>query len=223
MSDALVGLIADLEEEEAIARVRTRLEQGEPPSAIIEDCQTGLSVVGDRYREGTYFIAGLIMAGEIFREVMEILEPLVGPGAALDAAHAGGPTAGKVLIATVQGDIHDLGKNLLVMLLRAMNFEVVDLGVDVAVSGFVEAVRQNRPQVLGLSALLTTTMAQMRTVLRALEEAGLRSGLKVMVGGAPVTQRYADDIGADGFGADANSAVGLVSQWCQPSGQAKLG
>ena len=213
MSDVLVSLIADLEEEESIDRVRARLAKGEAPSAIIEDCQAGLAVVGDRYREGTYFIAGLIMAGEIFREVMEILEPLVGPGAAEHAARSGGPTAGKVLIATVQGDIHDLGKNLLVMLLRSMNFEVVDLGVDVPAEEIVRAARDIHPDVIGLSGMLLTSFPSMRTTIAALREAlGDGPGSPgIIVGGGQMTEGTASWVGADRWSDNAGTAIPEIS------------
>lgn len=206
MSDSLAGLIADLEEELAIERVRERLEAGEPAAAIIEDCQAGLAVVGDRYREGTYFIAGLIMAGEIFREVMEILEPLVGPASTPDPA---GPTAGRVLVCTVQGDIHDLGKNLLVMLLRAMNFEVHDLGVDVPPEEVVREALALRPDVVGLSGMLLTSFPAMRTTITALREAyaGRPDVPEIIVGGGQMTEGTATWVGVAAWSDNAGTAV----------------
>ncbi len=208
MSDALVGLIADLEEEAAVERVRARLLGGESASAIIEDCQAGLAVVGDRYREGTYFIAGLIMAGEIFREVMEILEPLVGLAGAPDRAPAG-PPAGRVLVCTVQGDIHDLGKNLLVMLLRSMNFEVHDLGVDVPPEEVVREALALQPDVVGLSGMLLTSFPAMRDTIAALRAAyaGRSDAPGVIVGGGQMTEGTATWVGADDWSDNAGTAV----------------
>ena len=208
MSDVLVGLIADLEEEAAIARVRARLARGERAASIIEDCQAGLAVVGDRYREGTYFIAGLIMAGEIFREVMEILEPLVGPAGAPDHVPTG-PTAGCVLVFTVQGDIHDLGKNLLVMLLRSMNFEVHDLGVDVPPEEVVRVAQALAPDVIGLSGMLLTSFPAMRTTIAALREAyaGRPGSPGIIVGGGQMTEGTAAWVGADDWSDNAGTAV----------------
>ncbi len=208
MSDALVGLIADLEEEAAVERVRARLLGGESASAIIEDCQAGLAVVGDRYREGTYFIAGLIMAGEIFREVMEILEPLVGPAGAPDHSPAG-PPAGRVLVCTVQGDIHDLGKNLLVMLLRSMNFEVHDLGVDVPPEEVVREALALQPDVVGLSGMLLTSFPAMRDTIAALRAAyaGRTDAPGIIVGGGQMTEGTATWVGADDWSDNAGTAV----------------
>jgi len=208
VSDALVELIAELEEEAAIARVHARLANGEPAAAIIEDCQGGLAVVGDRYREGTYFIAGLIMAGEIFREVMEILEPLVGPAGAPDHVPSG-PTAGRVLVCTVQGDIHDLGKNLLVMLLRSMNFEVHDLGVDVPSEEVVRVAMALAPDVVGLSGMLLTSFPAMRATIAALREAyaGRSDSPGIIVGGGQMTEGTAAWVGADDWSDNAGTAV----------------
>ena len=208
MSDALVDLIADLEEEAAIERVHARLATGEPAAAIIEDCQAGLAVVGDRYREGTYFIAGLIMAGEIFREVMEILEPLVGPAGAPDHVPSG-PTSGRVLVCTVQGDIHDLGKNLLVMLLRSMNFEVHDLGVDVPAEEVVRVAMALEPDVVGLSGMLLTSFPAMRATIAALREAyaGRADAPGIIVGGGQMTEGTAAWVGADDWSDNAGAAV----------------
>ncbi|MDZ7375003.1 MAG: cobalamin-dependent protein, partial [candidate division KSB1 bacterium] len=122
------------------------------------------------------------------------------------------PTAGKYLIGTVQGDLHDIGKNLVAMMLEGAGFEIIDLGVDVAPEKFVQAVRQSQAQVVGMSALLTTTMLNMKATLQALKDEGLRDSVKVIIGGAPVTQSYADEIGADGYAPDAATAVTVVKQ-----------
>jgi methanogenic corrinoid protein MtbC1 len=208
VSDALVDHIADLEEDAAIERVRARIARGEPAASIIEDCQAGLAVVGDRYREGTYFIAGLIMAGEIFREVMEILEPLVAPDGAPDHAPAG-PTAGRVLVLTVQGDIHDLGKNLLVMLLRSMNFEVHDLGVDVPPDEVVRVALALQPDVIGLSGMLLTSFPAMRSTIAALRDAyaGRADAPGIIVGGGQMTEGTSAWVGADSWSDNAGAAV----------------
>jgi methanogenic corrinoid protein MtbC1 len=164
--------------------------------------------VGDRYREGTYYIAGLIMAGEIFREIMEILEPLVGPPGALDATPAG-PTAGRVLVCTVQGDIHDLGKNLLVLLLRSMGFEVVDLGVDVPAEDVVRAALDLKPDVIGLSGMLLTSFPAMRSTIALLRnELGDGPGAPaIIVGGGQMTEGTATWVGADSWSDNAGTAI----------------
>jgi 5-methyltetrahydrofolate--homocysteine methyltransferase len=133
---------------------------------------------------------------------MDILKPLL--------AESDVPSAGKYIVGTVKGDLHDIGKNLVRMMIEGGGFEVVDLGVDVSPEGFVEAVRENEPDILGMSALLTTTMTNMKGVIEALEEAGLRDSVKVMIGGAPVTDAYAQEIGADGYAPDAATAVDVA-------------
>jgi 5-methyltetrahydrofolate--homocysteine methyltransferase len=202
MTDALVTLLADLEEDLALARVRERLGAGDAPGAIIDDCQAGLVLVGERYRDGTYYIAGLIMAGEIFRETMEILEPLVGQRTAQ-------PPAGSVLVCTVAGDIHDLGKNLLVMLLRSLGYAVTDLGVDVPPDEVVRAVIAERPDVLGLSGMLLTSFPAMRTTIDAVRDAlGPAAGaIPIIVGGGQMSEETAAWVGADRWSNNAGTGV----------------
>ena len=206
MTDPLVALLADLEEEAALARVRERLAAGEPADAILDDCQAALGIVGERYRAGTYYIAGLIMAGEIFRETMEILEPLV-------ERHREGPSAGRIIVCTVQGDIHDLGKNLLVMLLRSLRFEVEDLGVDVTPDDVVRAVLANPPDVLGLSGMLVSSFPTMRATIGAVRTATAARGIHVpvVVGGGQMTAETAAWVGADGWSVNAGEGVEAIA------------
>ena len=210
--DPLVLLLADLEEEAAVARVRQRLADGEAPSRILEDCQEGLVLVGDRYREGTYFIAGLIMAGEIFREAMELLGPTV------VAEHAG-PSAGTVLICTVHGDIHDLGKNLLVMLLQSVGYEVRDLGVDVPTEEIVRAVLESPPDVLGLSGMLQTSFPSMREAITAVHAATAERGFRIpiIVGGGQLAADTAAWVGADGWSNSAGTGVTAIAELIEAS------
>jgi methanogenic corrinoid protein MtbC1 len=210
--DPLVLLLADLEEEAAVERVRQRLAAGEAPARILEDCQEGLVVVGDRYREGTYFIAGLIMAGEIFREAMELLGPTV------VAEHAG-PSAGTVLICTVHGDIHDLGKNLLVMLLQSVGYEVRDLGVDVPTEEIVRAVLESPPDVLGLSGMLQTSFPAMRATIAAVHAATAERGFHVpiIVGGGQLAADTAAWVGADGWSNSAGTGVTAIAELIEGS------
>jgi methanogenic corrinoid protein MtbC1 len=205
--DRLVDLVADLDEEGAVARVRERLAAGEVPSRIIEDCQAGLVLVGDRYEQGDYFIAGLVMAGEIFRETMVILEPLV---AGSDAR----PEAGRVLICTVHGDIHDLGKNLVATLLRAQGFAVVDLGVDVSPAEVVQAFEDVGPDVVALSAMLTTAVPGMRDTVTAVRAAAERLGVPapVIVGGAQMNAETAAWVGADRWSTNAGEGARLIRE-----------
>lgn len=158
-----------------------------------------------------YYIPEVLMAAKAMKSAAEVMKPVI--------VQAGGATSrGRVLMGTVKGDLHDIGKNLVIMMLEGAQFEVIDLGTDVSPGKFVEAVKQSQPQVVGMSALLTTTMLQMPKVIEALKAAGLRSQVKVMVGGAPLNQHFAEEIGADGFGTDASSAVEFVRAWV-PDGQ----
>jgi methanogenic corrinoid protein MtbC1 len=203
--DPLVDLVTELDEEGALARVRERLAAGESPSSIIDDCQAGLVLVGDRYEKGDYFIAGLVMAGEIFRETMEILEPLV-------AATAAEEGAGKVLICTVQGDIHDLGKNLVTTLLRSNGFAVTDLGVDVPAEDVVRALLDTDPDVVALSAMLISSFAGMRDTVAAVRAiaGGRGSAIPIIVGGGQMTAETAAWVGADRWSTNAGEGVRMV-------------
>ncbi len=181
---------------------------GVPPVDVIADgISPAMAEVGRLFEEGEYFVPELLIAARATKEVFAILRPLL--------AETGAKPAGRVLLATVEGDLHDIGKNLVGAMLEGAGFEVTDLGVDISASRFVSAVKEAQPQIVGLSALLTTTMPAMKTTLEALDAAGLRSGVKVMVGGAPVTQRYADSIRADGYGETATAAVDLARRLIQ--------
>jgi len=162
----------------------------------------GMDIVGEKMQAGEMFIPEVLRSATSMNIALEILKPLLS---------AGDITAsGKVVIGTVKGDLHDIGKNLVKMMLETAGFEVVDLGVDVEPRGFVDAIKENNSNVLALSALLTTTMPVMKQTVDAITEAGLRDGVKIIIGGAPVTRQYADQIGADGYAADAGSAGKLL-------------
>jgi len=205
MSDQLAVAISDLEEQKALKLVKERLEAGVDPLAILSDCREGMTLVGQRYQAGEYFLSELIMAGEIFKQANQIV------GAQFTAA--GGPTRGAVVIGTVKGDIHDIGKDLVVSMLKAANYAVHDLGVDVAPEKFVETVKATGATVVGLSGLLTIGFEAMRDTVAALGAAGLRPAVKVMVGGGPVTEQVRQFAGADAMGSDAQAAVTLCNQW----------
>jgi corrinoid protein of di/trimethylamine methyltransferase len=176
----------------------------EPMTIINEALLPGMRVVGQRFSDGEYFLPNLIVAAMGMKRAMARLEP------ELRARHQALKSAGTVVIGTVQGDIHEIGKTLVGTMLSANGFEVHDLGVDVSAEKFVETVRQTGASLVGLSALLTTTMTVQRTIVDALKAAGLRDKVKVMVGGAPVSAQWAADIGADGFAEDAVGAVDLA-------------
>jgi corrinoid protein of di/trimethylamine methyltransferase len=181
-----------------------------PYEAIMEGMAKGMEVVGQKYEAGEYFLAELIMAGETMKEGLSVLEPYMKTG---DMKHIG-----KVVIGTVEGDLHDIGKNVVITLLTASGFEVIDLGVDVPAEKFVEAVKQYKPDIVAMSALLTTTMVNMAKVIKALEQAGLRDKVKIIVGGAPLTEEYAKQIGADAYGRDAVEGVNICKKWVAEKG-----
>jgi|YelNatPaOPRAMG01_1025707.scaffolds.fasta_scaffold39286_2 corrinoid protein of di/trimethylamine methyltransferase len=167
---------------------------------IINSLADGMKLIGKKYEENEYFIADLIAAVEIFNESMDILKPKI-----LERREA--KPLGKVVIGTVEGDIHDVGKNLVRILLEANGFEVVDLGVDASSEKFVDAVKEYKPDIVGISTLLTSTMMNMRNIVEVLEREGLRDDVKIVIGGAPVTQQFAESIGADAYGENAFKAV----------------
>jgi corrinoid protein of di/trimethylamine methyltransferase len=158
--------------------------------------------VGKRFECNEYFVPELLIAARAMKTALQMLTPKL--------AAAGAKAAGRVVIGTVQGDLHDIGKNLVASMLEGGGFQVVDLGVDVPPAKFVEAAKEQAGSILAMSALLTTTMTQMKAVIKALEEAGIRTSTKVIIGGAPITQQYADEIGADGYGDNASTAVALA-------------
>ncbi|MGB9792202.1 MAG: cobalamin B12-binding domain-containing protein [Thermacetogeniaceae bacterium] len=181
---------------------RQLLDSGVDPLQVInEGLIPGIEEVGVRFKEGEMFVPEMMIAAQAMKAGVELAKERI--------SGADVPTVGKVVIGSVKGDLHDIGKNLVIMMLESSGFSVVDLGVDVPVEKFVQAIREHRPQIVGMSALLTTTMPVMRDVIRALEKEGLRQEVKVIIGGAPVTQAYADEIGADGYAADAAAAIDL--------------
>lgn len=161
-----------------------------------------MAEVGERFRNGEVYIPEVMLAARAMQGAMGRLKPLL--------TRSAGIAAGKVVIGTVKGDLHDIGKNLVVMMMEGGGFDVVDLGADVSVDRFVEAVRTHKPDFVGMSALLTTTMPEMKKTVQALGEAELRDGVRVIVGGAPVTERFAREIGADGFAPDGTSVVAMM-------------
>ena len=173
--------------------------------AVIDGMAKGMEIVGQKYEDGEYFLAELIMAGETMKEGMAVLEPHLKVGDI--------KTAGKVVIGTVRGDLHDIGKNVVATLLKAANFEVIDLGVDISAEQFIETVKKENPDILAMSALLTTTMIEMENVMKALEKEGLRDKVKVIIGGAPITPEYAKKIGADAAAKDAVEGVRICTEW----------
>ena len=190
------------------SQVQAALDERTGASQILNEALIpGMDVVGERMEDGDMFIPEVLMSAKAMSAALGILRPLL--------TDEESRSAGKVLIGTVKGDLHDIGKNLVAMMLESAGFEVVNLGVDIAPEAFVEAVKEHQPQIIGLSALLTTTMTQMQKTVDALKESGLKDSVKVMVGGAPVTEKFANQIGVDGYAPDAGSAGKLARSLVQ--------
>ena len=185
--------------------VQDLLDGGMAPGEVLSDALlVGMDKVGRDFKAGDLFVPEVLFAARAMQAGMDVLRPLLA-----DSEIA---SSGKYIVGTVQGDLHDIGKNLVRMMLEGGGFEAIDLGVDVSPSAFVDAVREHKPDLVGISALLTTTMAQMKITIEALEEAGLRDSVKIMVGGAPVTADFAEKIGADAYAPDAASAVDIARE-----------
>lgn len=206
MTQALVDAIAEMEDEEAVRLANEYIENGTSPLAILEACKSGMAIVGDRFEKGEYFVPELILAGEMLRQVSEIVKPHL-------AAGGDTPKLGKVLLGTVTGDIHDIGKDIVHFMLEVNGFEVHDLGVDVPIDSFVEAVKADQPDVVALSGFLTLSYDAMRDTVAALDAAGLRDTVKIMIGGGTVDEQVRTFAGADAFGLDAMAAVNLAKGW----------
>jgi 5-methyltetrahydrofolate--homocysteine methyltransferase len=182
------------------AEVRAALEANTPAADILQKaCIPAMAEVGDLFEKGEKFVPEMLISARAMQTALNILKPYL--------AQADIKALGKVVLGTVAGDLHDIGKNLVGMMLEGAGFEVIDLGTDVSAEKFVEAVRDSEPDVIGMSALLTTTMTSIGTTIDSLTEAGLRDKVKVLIGGAPITQEFADKVGADGFAPDAGSAA----------------
>jgi methylmalonyl-CoA mutase cobalamin-binding domain/chain len=193
--DLYNGLKVEVEE-----ATRIFLKRGWSAERVLNDALVeGMRIVGIDFRDGILFVPEVLLAANSMKGGMEILRPLL--------AETGVEPIGKIVIGTVKGDIHDIGKNLVSMMLEGAGFEVIDLGVQVAPEKFLAAIREHQPDIVGFSAFLTTTMPMFKANINALQKAGIRDNVIVMVGGAPVTQEYADAVGADGYSADASSAV----------------
>ncbi len=206
MEDILEKLASNLYEgqaDEVADLVQQALDQGLAPGEVLQGgLIAGMDEVGRDFKAGDLFVPEVLIAARAMRAGMGVLRPLL--------AESETPSAGKYVIGTVKGDLHDIGKNLVKMMLEGAGFEAIDLGTDVGPGAFVDAVREHQPQMVGMSALLTTTMVQMKSTVEALEEAGLRESIKIMIGGAPVTHAYAQEIGADAYAPDAASAVDVA-------------
>jgi len=196
--------LVELDEASTSEHLQEQIHNGRKPKDILLDLQEGMEIVGERFASGEYFLAELIMSAEIFSNAMKILEPLL--------ANDAPGFKGKVVMATVKGDLHDLGKNIVVSMLRGSGFEVYDLGVDVSPQMIIEKVKETGATIVGLSALLTTAFPSMKKTIDALSQAGIRERVKVMIGGAPTNEDVKVFVGADAHGKDALQAVKIAGE-----------
>jgi corrinoid protein of di/trimethylamine methyltransferase len=189
--------------DDVVAAVHEALRRGHGPTDVLaQGLVAGMDIVGADFRDGILFVPEVLMAANAMKAGMEILRPLL--------TETGAPRIGTMVIGTVKGDIHDIGKNLVAMMMEGAGFEVINLGINNDAQKFIDAVRAHKPEIIGMSALLTTTMPYMKVVVQALKDEGLRDGVYVMVGGAPVTESFAQQVGADAYGRDAATAVEIA-------------
>ncbi|AOT70993.1 cobalamin B12-binding domain-containing protein [Geosporobacter ferrireducens] len=204
MGNALVQMIAKLEDENVMTEVKRQLEAGTDPVEIFGACQDGMVEVGKKFQAGEFFVSDLMMSGAIFKDVGDLIKPYL--------KSTEESKAEKVVVGTVEGDIHDIGKDLVVAMLSAGNFDVIDVGVDVKPMVFVDALKESGAKVLGLSCLLTTCYDAVKETVAAVAAAGLRDQVKIMIGGGPVDQGVVEYTGADAYGKDAQDAVKLCKE-----------
>jgi methanogenic corrinoid protein MtbC1 len=206
MSKKLTNAIADMREGEALKLAQKMVDDGSDPMAILAAAREAMDIVGQRYEKGDYFLPELMLAGEMLTQITELVKPALAKMPEVESH-------GKVIIGTVEGDIHDIGKNIVTFMLDVNGFEVLDLGVDVSAQKFVEAIGDFQPQVVALSGFLTLAFDVMKETVEAIEAAGLRDGVKIMVGGGQITEEVSTYTGADAFGKDAMAGVALAKKW----------
>jgi len=206
MTDSLVQALVEMKEAEALQKAKQLLDEGAAPLEILESCSRAMEEVGQRFEKGVYFLPHLMMAGEMLKQISTLIKPLI-------QEQKTGKQGGKVLIGTVEGDIHDIGKNIVVFLLEANGFQVRDIGINQKPAKFVEAIKEFQPKVVGLSGLLTLAFDSMKNTVQAIEEAGLRKAVRIMIGGGVVTEKIKEYSGADAYAPDAMAGVRLCKQW----------
>ncbi len=203
--ETIKEMVVDGKYKDIEAEVQRAVDSGTDLNRLINEALiSAMDIVGKRFAEGEIYVPEMLVSAKTMKQGLDIIKPLLTAG---EAEHRG-----TIVMGTVKGDLHDIGKNLVIMMMEGAGFRIIDLGVDVKIEDLIDTVKKEEADVLGLSALLTTTMPEMQKVIEALEEAGLRNQLKVIVGGAPIDQGFADKIGADGFGADAVEAVQLARE-----------
>jgi 5-methyltetrahydrofolate--homocysteine methyltransferase len=206
MAKDLVETLADLKEKEALNIVEERLGAGEDPLKILEEARHAVEIVGRRFADCEYFIPDLVYAGEVLRRIADLVKPKLTRGAEVKRL-------GKVIVGTVAGDIHDIGKDMVVFMLDVSGFEVFDLGIDVPAQKFVEMIKETGSKVVGLSGFLTLAFQSMKDTVEAIKKAGLRNEVRIMIGGGQIDDQVKDFAGADAYGRDAMEAVKLAKGW----------
>jgi len=206
MSKKLVNAIAEMKEQEALKLAKEMVEGGSDPMVILDASREAMGIVGQRYEEETYFLPELILAGVMLEQIADMVKPELTKGPEVERL-------GKAVIGTVEGDIHDIGKDIVVFMLDVNGFDVLDLGVDVPAEKFVEAIKDFEPQVVGLSGFLNLAFDAMKDTVEAISIAGLRDKVKIMIGGAPMSDRIQEYTGADAYGKDAMVGVSLAKEW----------
>ena len=206
MSEQLVNYMADMMEEEAVSLAKELLDGGTPPTAILDACRTAMEIVGKRFEAGEYFLPELMLAGEMLKTISAEVKPRMLAGQEVQKG-------ARVIVGTVAGDIHDIGKDIVVFMLDVNGFDVLDLGIDVPVQTFVDKVVEFKPSVVALSGFLTLSYESMKNTVDALKAAELRDGVKIMIGGGTVDDQVRQYAGADAYGLDAMAAVTLAKGW----------
>lgn len=204
----LADALASLDEDEVAKLVREKIDAGVDAMSILNECRTGMDIVGERYKSGEYFLSELVVSGEIFKECMKVIEPRLKAGKQAD-------TLAKMVLGTVKGDIHNIGKDIVSVLLRAAGFEVYDLGVDVEPRLFVEKLVETEAPILGMSGLLTPAFESMKETVKAVEAAGLRDKVRIIVGGGVVTELVGKYVGADRFTSDGLRGVEICKEFAK--------
>ena len=206
MANDLINLMADLKEQEALSIVRRRLDAGQDPLLILDDSRKAMEIVGKRFAENEYFIPDLLYSGEIAKEIAELVKPKLAKAKDIKRL-------GKVIIGTVSGDIHDIGKNIVSLMLDVSGFEVYDIGVDQAPQSFIDKIKQTSTGIVGLSGFLTFAFDSMKETVEAIKAAGLRDKVKIMIGGGQMNDDIRKYTGADAYGSDAMAGVALAKKW----------
>jgi methanogenic corrinoid protein MtbC1 len=206
MNQELIDLITDMKEEETLALVMKLIAEGTSPNRILENARAAMEIVGKHFESCEYFIPDLMMAGEILKRISDIVKPLL-------KGEPGATKKGKVLIGTVAGDIHDIGTDIVQFMLEVNSYDVLNIGIDVPIGTFVEKTKEYKPRVVGLSGFLTLAFDSMKKTVEALETAGLRDSIKIMIGGGQIDEEVRKYVRADAYGKDAVSAVNLCKAW----------